>query len=112
MKTFQARIRRQGETNPRRVRIGSFPTISVTDARRKLVEMKSLAREGQDPTLEQRRARSGVVKIRTLWDLINERLGRLEGGDVAPKNQRLSPTLTNFFKLSLVRCLVILAGSS
>jgi hypothetical protein len=67
---------------------------------------------GQDPTLEQRRARSGVVKIRTLWDLINERLGRLEGGDVAPKNQRLSPTLTNFFKLSLVRCLVILAGSS
>jgi hypothetical protein len=56
MKTFQARIRRQGETNPRRVRIGSFPTISVADARRKLVEMKSLAREGQDPTLEQRRA--------------------------------------------------------
>ena len=35
-KTFQARIRRQGETNPRRVRIGSFPALSVADARRKL----------------------------------------------------------------------------
>jgi integrase len=75
-KTFQARIRRQGETNPRRVRIGSFPALSVADARRKLAEMKSAAREGRDPALEQRRARAGVVKLRTLRELIREYLRR------------------------------------
>jgi integrase len=87
MKTFQARIRRQGDTNPRRVRIGSFPTISVADARRKLVEMKSLVREGQDPTLDQRRARAGVVKLRTLNDLVNEYLVRREGQIAAKTNK-------------------------
>jgi integrase len=79
IKTFQARIRRQGELNARRVRVGSFPAFSVADARRKLAEMKSFAREGRDPALEQRRARAGVVKLRTLGDLITEYLGRREG---------------------------------
>ncbi len=92
IKTFQARIRRQGEANPRRVRIGSFPTISVADARRKLVEMKPLVREGQDPTLEQRRARSGVVKLGTLDDLIKEYLVR-RNGQVAVKTLKLERDL-------------------
>lgn len=87
MKTFQARIRRQGETNPRRVRIGSFPTVSVADARRKLAEMKSLVREGRDPTVEQRRARSGVVKFGTLGELIKEYLARREGQIAAKTSQ-------------------------
>lgn len=47
MKAFQARIRRQGELNPRRVRIGSFPAISLAEARHKPIEMKSIAREGR-----------------------------------------------------------------
>ena len=38
-KTFQACIRRLGETNPRRVRVGSFPSMSLSEARRKVVEM-------------------------------------------------------------------------
>ena len=62
MKTFQARIRRQGERNPRRVRIGIFRQFRVAEARRKLIEMKSIAREGRDPALEQRRARAGVSR--------------------------------------------------
>jgi integrase len=91
-KTFQARIRRQGEVNPRRVRIGSFPALSVADARRRLAEMKSAAREGRDPALEQRRARAGVVKIRTLADLIKEYLARREG-QIAAKSLKIERDL-------------------
>ncbi|THD44593.1 MAG: DUF4102 domain-containing protein [Bradyrhizobium sp.] len=91
-KTFQARIRRQGEVNPRRVRIGSFPALSVADARRKLAEMKSAAREGRDPALEQRRARAGVVKVRTLADLIKEYLARREG-QIAAKSLKIERDL-------------------
>ena len=92
MKTFQARICRQGELNPRRVRIGSFPAISIADARHKLIEMKSIAREGRDPALEQRRARAGVSKLRTLSDLIGEYLARREG-QVAPKTLKIERDL-------------------
>ena len=49
VKTFLARLRRRGETNPRTIRIGAFPAVSVADARRKLAEMKSVIREGRDP---------------------------------------------------------------
>jgi integrase len=91
-KTFQARIRRQGETNPRRVRIGSFPAFSVADARRKLAEMTSAAREGRDPALEQRRARAGVVTLRTLGDLIGEYLERREGA-IAAKTLKIERDL-------------------
>jgi integrase len=91
-KTFQARIRRQGERNPRRVRIGSFPSLSVAAARRKLAEMKSAAREGRDPALEQRRARAGVVKVRTLADLIKEYLARREG-QIAAKSLKIERDL-------------------
>jgi integrase len=86
-KTFQARVRRQGEANPRRVRIGSFPAISLGDARRKLAEIKSAAREGRDPALEQRGAKAGIVKLRTLGDLIEEYLRRRDG-QIAPKTYR------------------------
>ncbi|HKH80845.1 MAG TPA: integrase arm-type DNA-binding domain-containing protein [Methylovirgula sp.] len=91
-KTFQARIRRQGESNARRVRIGSFPALSVADARKKLADMKSLAREGRDPALEQRRARAGIKPVRTLADLVDEYLGRREGV-VAAKTFRLESDL-------------------
>ena len=77
-KTFQGRIRRQGEANARRVRIGSFPALSLVEAKRKLAEMKSIAREGRDPALEQRRARAGVVNVRTLDELIAAYLKRRE----------------------------------
>lgn len=78
-KTFQARLRRLGEPNARRVRIGSFPALSVVDARRKLSELKALAREGRDPALEQRRKRAGVKTVRTLNELISEYMGRRRG---------------------------------
>lgn len=92
MKTFQARVRRQGERNPRRIRIGSFPAVSVADARRKLAEMKSTVREGRDPALEQRRARAGVVVVRTLADLIKEYLARREG-QIAAKTLKIERDL-------------------
>jgi integrase len=77
--TFQGRPRRKGERNPGRVRIGSFPAVSVANARRKLLEINSQAREGRDPALDQRRKRARVVKLLTLNDLIRECLARREG---------------------------------
>jgi integrase len=91
-KTFQARIRRQGEPNARRIRIGSFPACSVSDARRRLLDVKSIAKEGRDPGLEQRRARAGIETPRTLGDLIAEYLNRREGA-VAAKTHRLEREL-------------------
>jgi hypothetical protein len=92
IKTFQARIRRQGDKSARRIRIGSFPALSVADARRKLAEMKSVIREGRDPALEQRRARAGVSKIRTLADLAAEYLSRREN-QIAPKTLKIERDL-------------------
>ena len=91
-KTFQARLRRHGETNPRRIRIGSFPALSVADARKRLSEMKAMAREGRDPALAQRRARGGVRNIRTLADLIAEYLRRRDGS-IAAKTLKLEREL-------------------
>jgi integrase len=90
--TFQARIRRQGESNARRIRIGSFPACSVADARRRLLDLKSIAKEGRDPALEQRRARAGAVTPKTLGDLIAEYLHRREG-QVAPKTHKIEREL-------------------
>ena len=42
LRVFEARLRRKGDKNPRTIEIGSFPTISVADARRKVAEMRSL----------------------------------------------------------------------
>jgi integrase len=91
-KTFQARVRRQGESNARRIPIGSFPACSVADARRRLLDMKSVAKEGRDPALEQRRARAGVSTLRTLGNLIAEYLCRREG-QVAAKTQKIERDL-------------------
>jgi integrase len=91
-KTFQARLRRQGEANPRRIRIGAFPALSLADARRKLSEMKAIAREGRDPALEHRRARGRVRAVRTLGDLVAEYLKRREGS-IAAKTLKLETEL-------------------
>jgi hypothetical protein len=89
--TFLARLRRRGETNPRTIRIGAFPAVSVTDARRKLAEMKSVIREGRDRALEQRRVHAGVSKLRTLNDLVAEYLTRREDL-IAPGRSRSRAT--------------------
>jgi integrase len=77
-KTFQARIRRRGDRNARRIEIGHFPATSVADARKKLLEMRSIAKQGRDPSLEQRRAEAGVASVRVLSDLIDIYLDRRE----------------------------------
>jgi integrase len=91
-KTFQARVRRRGDKAARRTRIGSFPTTSVSDARRKLEEIKSQAREGRDFALAVRRARAGINVLRTLRDLIDEYLSRREG-HVAAKTFKIERDL-------------------
>lgn len=91
-KIFQARLRRKGDKSPGRIEVGSFPAVSVAEARKKILEMKSIIREGRDPALEQRRARAGIRSVRTLADLINEYLGRREGA-IAPKTLRLETDL-------------------
>lgn len=91
-KTFQARIRRLGDANARRVPIGSFPAVSVADARRRVDAAKSAAREGQDPSLERRRARAGVEQIRTLNALIDAYLERRKPG-LAEKTYKLERDL-------------------
>jgi integrase len=79
LRVFEARLRRKGDTNARTIELGSFPALSVADARRKIGELRSLMREGRDPALERRRARQGVGTLRTLRDLIKEYLDRREG---------------------------------
>jgi integrase len=91
-KTFQARIRRQGEPNARRIRIGSFPALSVAEARRKFSEYKSIAREGRDPALEQRRAKANVKQPRTFTALVEVYLER-RVGLIASKTHRLEADL-------------------
>ena len=91
-KRFEARIRRVGDRNPRRVTIGSFPATSVAEARAKLQAAKSIAKDGRDPALEHRRERAGVVALRTLNDLIQEYLSRREG-DVAKKTHKIEKDL-------------------
>jgi Arm DNA-binding domain len=61
-KTFQARVRRQGDKNARRIVVGHFPASSVADARRALAEIKATAKEGRDPALEWRRAKAGTPR--------------------------------------------------
>jgi hypothetical protein len=91
-KRFEAKVRRQGERNPRRFPIGNFPAVSVAEARRKLLEIKSVAKAGRDPGLEQRRQRAGVAKIRTLNDLMDEYLDRRKS-DVAAKTAKIETDL-------------------
>jgi Arm DNA-binding domain len=91
-KTFQASIRRRGDVNASRIRIGSFPACTVADARRRLIQLRALAREGRDPSIEARRARAGVVALRTLGDPIAQYL-RPRDGDVAAKTHQIEREL-------------------
>lgn len=88
LKTFQARIRLADVEQARRVRLGSFPAMSVAEARQATAKVKSEARNGADPSLEQRRAAFRHRQIVTLPDLITEYLSRREGR-VASKTMRL-----------------------
>ena len=91
-KIFEFRIRRAGERNPRRVRLGAFPVCSVADARKRVVELRALAKEGRDPALAERRARAGIATPRTLRELVAEYLRRREGS-VAAKTHKLEADL-------------------
>jgi integrase len=79
-KTFQARIRRSGDKNARRINIGSFPATSVAEARKRLAEAKSVAREGRDPAVDHRRRRAGIGDVRTVSALVELYLERREEG--------------------------------
>jgi integrase len=92
IKTFYARLRRQGDKNPRTIRVGTFPAISVAEARQRVSDMKSQAREGLDPALEQRRTRAGTSDIHSLSVLVEAYLAR-RAGDVAPKTLRIESEL-------------------
>ena len=85
-KTFQARIRRKGETNARRINIGHFPDCSVDDARQRLAEARSVAKEKKDPAVERRRAREGIEKVATFAQLIDRYLAsRAANSKLRPK---------------------------
>lgn len=84
-KAFQARIRRAGDKNARRIDIGSFPAVSVAEARQRLVNAKSIAKEGRDPAVDQRRKRAGVHEVRTLSALIELYVQRRKGAGRQPK---------------------------
>lgn len=75
-KTFQARIRRGGDANARRINIGAFPAVSVAEARKRLAEAKALAKEGRDPAIDRRRKKAGVEEVRTLSALVDLYLAR------------------------------------
>jgi len=75
-KTFQVRVRRQGDENARRIVIGHFPASSVADARRALAEIKAIAKEGRDTALERRRAKAGITDVGLLSDLVDAYLAR------------------------------------
>jgi integrase len=85
-KTFQARLRRLGDKNARRVALGAFPACSVAEARQRLAAARAAVREGRDPGLDRRRARQGVEEIRTFGQLADRYLAdRVESGRLRPK---------------------------
>jgi len=85
-KVFQGRPRRVGDKNARRVAVGHFPAVSVAQARQRLAEARSMAREGRDPALAQRRAREGLEEIATFGQLAESYLKRrAEGGELRDK---------------------------
>ena len=101
-KTFQARIRRQGDTNPRRINIGVFPATSVADARQRLAEAKAIAREGRDPAVDQRRRRAGIAEVRTVSALVDLYLARREeGGDLRSKTVKIERDALKRLQLKL-----------
>jgi integrase len=70
-KTFQARLRRVGDKNARRISLGYFPAISVAEARQKLLAARAAAKSGRDPALDRRRAREGIETVTTFGRLLD-----------------------------------------
>src|SRR4051794_17695178 len=100
-KTFQARIRRAGDTNARRINIGAFPAVSVSEARKRLAEAKALAKEGRDPAVDRRRKRAGVAEFRTLSALIDLYVARREEEDLRKKTLDIEQTALNVLRKKL-----------
>ncbi len=85
-KTFQARVRRVGDKNPRRITVGHFPECTVVEARQRVSETRAAAKEGRDPALARRRAREGLEEIATFGALADLYLTRrAESGRLRPK---------------------------
>ncbi|MBG0796658.1 integrase family protein [Methylocystis sp. L43] len=70
-KTFQARLRRIGDKNARRITIGHFPETSVAEARQKLLAARAAVKSGRDPALDRRRAREGIETVATFGRLLD-----------------------------------------
>lgn len=85
-RTFQARLRRVGDVNARRITLGHFPECSVAEARQRLLAARAAVREGRDPGLTRRRARQGVAEILTFGALADRYLAdRIDSGRLRPK---------------------------
>jgi integrase len=84
-KTFQARIRRIGDRNARHFTLGHFPECSVGDARQRLAETRSAAKESRDPALDRRRAREGIEEVSTFGALAEVYLMRSAESRKRPK---------------------------
>lgn len=69
--TFQARLRRVGDRNARRITIGHFPECSVAEARQKLLAARAAVKSGRDPALDRRRAREGIETVATFGRLLD-----------------------------------------
>jgi integrase len=85
-RTFQARLRRVGDKNARRITVGHFPECSLGEARQRLLAARAAAREGRDPALDRRRAREGIEEILTFGKLADRYLAdRTDSGRLRPK---------------------------
>lgn len=83
---FYTRQRRRGDAQPKPFALGAFPAVSVAEARKRLSDVRSQIKEGKDPAVEQRRAKSGITKVSTFAELVDAYLARREAsGDLAPK---------------------------
>ncbi|HEY8124184.1 MAG TPA: integrase arm-type DNA-binding domain-containing protein [Methylocystis sp.] len=69
-KTFQARLRRIGDANARRITLGHFPECSLAEARQRLAAARATVKEGKDPG--RRRKREGVEEILTFGALADQ----------------------------------------
>lgn len=83
---FQARLRRVGDKNARRITLGHFPECSVSEGRQRLLAARAAVREGRDPSLARRRAQQGVVEIAVFGQLADRYLAdRIDSGRLRPK---------------------------
>lgn len=83
-KTWQARFRLKGSKQAKRMVLGHYPAMTLTQARQRLAEVKSEAKMGGDPTLQHRRQEQGIGQISTVGQLVDAYLAR-RVGSVADK---------------------------